>query len=81
MQGGKAMAGGVENDGGRRRSRWRIAVWATTAAAGGIFEVATRMTGNNAYRAAVCIAGAAAFLLVWMNLAVGIMGSEDNPPT
>jgi hypothetical protein len=32
-----------------------------------------------AYRVAVGIALAAAFLLVWMNLAVGIIGSEDNP--
>ena len=37
------------------------------------------MTGNSAYRAAVGVAIAAAFILVWMNLAVGIIGSEDNP--
>jgi hypothetical protein len=47
--------------------------------AGGTFEVAARMTGNTAYRAAVGVALAAAFILVWMNLAVGIIGSEDNP--
>ncbi len=32
-----------------------------------------------AYRFAVGVALAAAFLLVWMNLAVGLIGSEDNP--
>ena len=32
-----------------------------------------------AYRFAVGMALAAAFLLVWMNLAVGVIGSEDNP--
>ena len=32
-----------------------------------------------AYRLAVGIALAAAFLLVWINLAVGVIGSEDNP--
>jgi hypothetical protein len=45
----------------------------------GVYELATRMTGNTAYRAAVGVAVAAAFILVWMNLAVGIIGSEDNP--
>ena len=45
----------------------------------GAYELATRMTGNTAYRAAVGVAVVAAFLLVWINLAVGMIGSEDNP--
>jgi hypothetical protein len=45
----------------------------------GAFELAARMTGNIAYRAAVGVAVVATFLLIWMNLAVGIIGSEDNP--
>jgi len=45
----------------------------------GTCELAARLTGNRAYRAAVAVALAAAFILVWMNLAVGIIGSEDNP--
>lgn len=45
----------------------------------GAWELAARMTANIAYRAAVAVALAAAFILVWMNLAVGIIGSEDNP--
>src|SRR5918992_4367323 len=45
----------------------------------GACELTARMTGNIAYRAAVGVAVAAAFILVWMNLAVGIIGSEDNP--
>jgi hypothetical protein len=56
-----------------------IVFGAMLVAAGGTFEVAARMSGNNAYRAAVGVAVAAAFILVWMNLAVGIIGSEDNP--
>lgn len=56
-----------------------IVFGAMLVAAGSTFEIAARMTANNAYRAAVGIAVAAAFLLVWMNLAVGIIGSEDNP--
>jgi hypothetical protein len=52
---------------------------AMLAAACGTCELAARMTGNNAYQAAVGVALAAAFILVWMNLAVGIIGIEDNP--
>ena len=52
---------------------------AMLACAGGAFELAARMTRNTAYRAAVGVALAAAFLLVWTNGAVGIIGSEDNP--
>ena len=47
--------------------------------AGAAFEAASRMSGNKAYRAAVGVALAAAFILVWMNLAVGIIGTEDDP--
>src|SRR5215210_7202743 len=45
----------------------------------GACELAARMTGDVAYRAAVGVAVVAAFILIWMNLAVGIIGSEDNP--
>jgi hypothetical protein len=48
-------------------------------AACGAWELASRMTGSMAYRAAVAVAVVAAFLLIWINLAVGIIGSEDNP--
>ena len=41
-------------------------------------ELAPRMTGNSAYRTGG-IAVAAAFILVWMNLADGVIGTEDNP--
>lgn len=43
------------------------------------YELVARKGGTMAYRVAVGIALATAFLLVWMNLAVGIIGSEDNP--
>lgn len=45
----------------------------------GTYELAAWMTGNRAYRAAVGVALAAAFLLVWISLAVGIIGTEHNP--
>jgi hypothetical protein len=43
------------------------------------FDLAARMTPNTAYRAAAGLALAAALILVWVNGAVGIIGSEDNP--
>jgi hypothetical protein len=62
---------------------WNLADFAVAGAlvvgVGVIYELATRMTGNSAYRAAVGVALAAAFILIWINLAVGIIGSEDNP--
>ena len=45
----------------------------------GVLELAVRATGSMAYRAAVAVALGAAFLMTWANLAVGIIGSEDNP--
>lgn len=46
------------------------------------FEVAARKTGspahNTAYRAGVGLALLAAFLVVWVNGAVGFIGSENN---
>lgn len=45
----------------------------------GSYEFAARMSGNTAYRAAFGLAVVAAFLVVWINLAVGIIGSENNP--
>jgi hypothetical protein len=47
--------------------------------AGLTYELVARKGGSIAYRAAVGVAVAAALLLVWMNLAVGIIGNEDNP--
>ena len=43
------------------------------------YELAATKTANTAYRVAVAGVLAAAFLLVWVNAAVGIMGSEGRP--
>ena len=43
------------------------------------FELTVRWTSNVAYRAAMGAALATALILIWMNLAVGIIGAEDNP--
>lgn len=46
---------------------------------GALVEVTTRLTGNWAYRGGVIIALGTAFVITWANLAVGIVGDEDNP--
>jgi hypothetical protein len=43
------------------------------------FEVALRVARSNAYIVAVGFAVAAGFTMTWSNLAVGIIGNEDNP--
>lgn len=43
------------------------------------YELAARVAQRNAYRAAAVVALLAALLSSWINLAVGIIGSEDNP--
>lgn len=43
------------------------------------YEWAARRNGGAAYRAGVVVALVASFLVVWINLAVGIVGSEENP--
>ena len=45
----------------------------------GLYELAVRKAGSAAYRWAAGVAVAAGFFLVWVNLAVGVIGSEDNP--
>ena len=52
---------------------------AVFAIVGGTFELAVRKSGNRWYRGGVAVALATAFLLVWINAAVGIIGSEDIP--
>ena len=52
---------------------------ALVGAVGGTFELAVRASRSWTYRAGIGVALAAVFLLVWINLAVGIIGSEENP--
>ena len=56
-----------------------IVMGALLGAACGAYEIATRLSASMVYRAAAGVAVLGAFLLVWVNLAVGIVGSEDNP--
>jgi hypothetical protein len=63
--------------------RWTAADFIFAGAlVGGVgiaWEAIVRMTRNPAYRTAAAFALAAAFLIVWANGAVGMIGSEDNP--
>jgi hypothetical protein len=43
------------------------------------YEVAARVPAGSAYLAGVLLGVGAALLSAWINLAVGIIGSEDNP--
>lgn len=43
------------------------------------FELALRVTVSSSFRAAAAIALATAFFLIWINLAVGIIGNAANP--
>lgn len=45
----------------------------------GIVELAMRANSNLAFRAGALFAIAASFLNIWVNAAVGMVGSEDNP--
>lgn len=56
-----------------------LAIGAMLLAACGSYEFAVRLSANTAYRAGFGVAVVAAFLLVWITLAVGIIGNEDDP--
>lgn len=47
--------------------------------AGGIAELAVRASGDWSYRIGAGLAVLASVLLLWLNGAVGIIGSEDHP--
>lgn len=47
--------------------------------AGLLYEGVTRLSQDRSYRAGAAVALATAFLLIWINLAVGVVGSEDDP--
>lgn len=49
------------------------------ATACGLYELGARLNGSRAWRAAFGLAALTGFLTVWANLAVGMLGSEDDP--
>jgi hypothetical protein len=57
-----------------------IFMGALFAIIGGMLELAVHASTSRSYRGGVILALLATFLVTWVNLAVGIVGSEDNPP-
>lgn len=49
------------------------------AALCGLVEFAARRSSSGPYRWAMGLAALGGFLVIWVNLAVGIVASEDNP--
>jgi len=47
--------------------------------AGLTYELVARRAGSRAHRVAIGLAVAGALILMWMNLAVGLIGNEENP--
>ena len=47
--------------------------------AGLVYELLSRKASRTVHRAALGLAIAAGFILIWTNLAVGLIGSENNP--
>jgi hypothetical protein len=56
-----------------------VVMGAMLAIACGAYELMAWMSGNTTYRAAAGVAILAGFLTAWVNLAVGMIGSEGNP--
>ena len=55
-------------------------VWAIMLGlAAGLFDLATRASGHGAFRLGAAVAIGTGFFITWSNLAVGIIGNEDNP--
>lgn len=55
-----------------------VVMGAMLAAACGLYELGAWLSGDTAYRAAFGVAALTAFLTVWVNLAVGMLGSEND---
>lgn len=62
---------------------WDLADFAVAGAlllgAGLVYELVAKKSSNIAYRTAVGVAVVATFLLIWMNIAVGVIGNDGNP--
>ena len=56
-----------------------VVMWMLIAGALLAYQVIAAKAGSVAYRVAVGVAVATGFVLVWVNGAVGLIGSENNP--
>ncbi len=55
-----------------------ILVWLMLFVAGTTYKLVSRLSTDYTYRAAVALAAITGLFMVWSNLAVGIIGNEDN---
>lgn len=56
-----------------------VAMGVLLSLVGGGYELAIRLSDSLFYRFAMGIAVVVSFLLIWVNMAVGFIGDEDNP--
>lgn len=56
-----------------------VVSWVILASAIAAYKLVTSQSNNYAYRVGVGLAVATGVVLIWINGAVGIIGSEDNP--
>jgi hypothetical protein len=56
-----------------------VAIWVILAGAVLAYKFVASKAPNGTYRVAVAIAVVTGIVLIWMNGAVGLIGSEDNP--
>lgn len=56
-----------------------VAAYLLFAGASLLYRIATHRAGSLAYRAGTAVAVFAGLSLIWVNLAVGFIGDEDNP--
>jgi len=55
-----------------------ILVWVMLMVAGTTYTLVSRLSSDYTYRGAVALSAVTGLFLVWSNLAVGIIGNEDN---
>ena len=55
-----------------------VVMGAMLATACGLYELGAWLSGDTAYRAGFGVAALTGFLTVWVNLAVGMLGNEDE---
>lgn len=56
-----------------------VVMGAMLGSVGVAIELAVRWSADRAYRAGAALAVLGGFLLLWINLAVGVIGTEDDP--
>jgi hypothetical protein len=56
-----------------------LVAWVLLAGVGLAYQLVTRQAVSGAYRAATALGLTTGFIILWINGAVGIIGSEDNP--